>query len=342
MSGYPIISLTTDYGLADGFVGACHGVIARWSPQSRIIDISHEIPGGDITRGALVLAQTVPYLPTGVHMAVVDPGVGTTRRPVAVETENGVLVGPDNGLLPWAADELGGARRAVTLTESRFHRHPVSHTFHGRDIFAPVAAVLAAGVAITDLGQSVAVTDLIRLPEPIAILDEDALVAQVMHIDRFGNLQLSADRNMLDDYGETFDVNGHRAVRGDMFAAASLNALVILIDSAGKVAVAVNGGSAATYLGIECGDVLRLEAVKTSLPQRFRVVATMHVPHLTDGVGQSPQLFGGRGKPVGGRLPVNLGRMSEGTLLGHHLGGRSDHLLVCRHAGFQPFHQCSV
>lgn len=263
MPRYPIVSLTTDYGLDDGFVAACHGVIAQWSAQARIIDVSHMIPPGDIVGGAIVLAQTVPYLPTGVHMAVVDPGVGTTRRPVAVETESGVLVGPDNGLLPWAAAALGGAKRATVLTETRFHRHPVSHTFHGRDIFAPVSAALASGVDITELGQPLKVDDLVTLPEPVTRTTEEELHAQVMSVDRFGNLQLSADGELLDGYGENFEINGHRAVRGDMFAAAPRGTLVVLVDSADKVAIAVNGGSAAEYLACEPGDRLRLTAVES-------------------------------------------------------------------------------
>lgn len=254
----PIVSMTTDYGTDDGFVAACHGVVAQRSPHTRIIDISHTIPAGDITRGALILAQTVPYLPTGIHMAVVDPGVGTTRHPIAIDTGAGFLVGPDNGLLPWAATALGGAQRAVALTESRFHRHPVSHTFHGRDIFAPVSAALASGVDLTDLGQPVKVDDLVELPEPYLTVGDDGICAEVMTVDRFGNLQLSADGGVLDGYGETFHINGHTAIRGDMFAAAPQGALVVLVDSADKIAIAVNGGSAAERLHIEAGDRLRL------------------------------------------------------------------------------------
>jgi len=258
MPSYPIVSLTTDYGLADGFVAACHGVITQWAPQARIIDISHSIPAGDISRGALVLAQTVPYLPTGVHMAVVDPGVGTTRRPVAIETPSGLLVGPDNGLLPWAANALGGAQRAVTLTDTRYHRHPVSRTFHGRDVFSPVSAVLASGVSLTELGQPLKVSDLVQLPDPRVSATDTELSCEVMAIDRFGNLQLSADGELLENYGESFEINDQHAVRGDMFAAAPQGALVVLVDSAGKVAVAINGGSAAEHLVVEPGDLLRL------------------------------------------------------------------------------------
>src|ERR1700745_3409732 len=138
----------TDFGLEHVFLAACHGVAARIAPATRVIDITHLVPPGDVRRGAAVLAQTVPYLPPAVHVAVVDPGVGTTRRGIAVEAGEAILVGPDNGLLSWAVAALGGARRAVQLTNGEFWLHPVSQTFHGRDLFVPVAAHPAAG---TDL-----------------------------------------------------------------------------------------------------------------------------------------------------------------------------------------------
>ena len=143
-SGYGWISLTTDYGRSDGFAAALHGVIARIAPTVRVIDVTHDVRPGDIARGAAVLAQTVADLPTSVHVAVVDPGVGTSRRAIALATDGGLLVGPDNGLLLPAADVLGGITEAVELTKPDWHRETVSATFHGRDIFAPVAARLAA------------------------------------------------------------------------------------------------------------------------------------------------------------------------------------------------------
>src|SRR5436190_15870208 len=145
MSGYDWISLTTDYGCSDGFVAACHGAIARIAPAVRVIDITHSVPPCDVAQGAAVLAQAVPHLPPAVHVAVVDPGVGTARRALAVEAGDSVLVGPDNGLLPRAADALGGVRRAVVLDNAGWFADPVSATFHGRDVFAPVAARLALG-----------------------------------------------------------------------------------------------------------------------------------------------------------------------------------------------------
>src|SRR5262249_3799149 len=136
----------------------------RIAPGVRIIDITHLVPPGDVRRGAAVLAQTMPYLPPAVHVAVVDPGVGTTRRGIAVEAGDAILVGPDNGLLPWAAAALGAPRRAFQLTNGEFWLHPVSQTFHGRDIFVPVAAHLAAGVDLPSLGTELDIGDLVPCP----------------------------------------------------------------------------------------------------------------------------------------------------------------------------------
>src|SRR5687768_14002867 len=178
MARYEWISLTTDYGLSDGFVAACHGVLARLAPAARVIDVTHLVPPGDVQRGSAVLAQTLPHLPVAVHVAVVDPGVGTARRAVAVEAERGVLVGPDNGLLTNAADALGGVRRAVALTNRSWHAPSVSTTFHGRDIFAPVAARLAAGADLADAGEPVDPDALVRLPEPLVVIGDGVVEAE--------------------------------------------------------------------------------------------------------------------------------------------------------------------
>src|SRR6185295_570862 len=142
---YDWITLTTDYGLADGFVAACRGVIARTAPQAQVIDVSHAVPPQDVRRGATVLAQVAPYLPAAVHMAVVDPGVGTGRRGIVLAAKEGMLVGPDNGLLLPAADALGGLEAAFELVAEEYRLATVSHTFHGRDVFAPAAAHLTLG-----------------------------------------------------------------------------------------------------------------------------------------------------------------------------------------------------
>jgi S-adenosylmethionine hydrolase len=253
------ISFTTDYGLDDGFVAACHGVIARLAPAARIIDVTHLVPPGDVARGAHVLAQTVPSLPRGVHLAVVDPGVGTARRPIAIEAEDGgFLVGPDNGLLIPAAEALGGIRRAVQLSPSWF-APDVSRTFHGRDVFAPVAARLAAGAALSSAGSAAA--SLVRLPPPFLSSLPDGVTAEVLTVDRFGNVQL-ASRSALPFVSAL--VAGRRAVVGGTFGDAPAGSLVVFVDSAGYLAVAVNGGSAAALLGVGPGDRVTVRADASS------------------------------------------------------------------------------
>lgn len=258
MAGFGWISLTTDYGLSDGFVAACHGVIARLAPQVRVIDVSHQVAPGDVARAAALLAQTVPHLPPAVHVAVVDPGVGGARREIAIETPGGMLVGPDNGLLPWAAEALGGASAAVALTNRDWHARPVSRTFHGRDIFAPVAARLAAGAALAEAGAPLPPEALVRLPDPVVTSGEGWLEAEVLGIDRFGNVQLAAPGEALAGLGDAVTVGGEPAVRGTTFADAPAGGLVVLVDSADRVAVAVNSGRASVVLGVATGDVLRI------------------------------------------------------------------------------------
>lgn len=260
MAGFDWISFTTDYGLSDGFVASCHGVIARLAPEVRVIDVTHGVAPGDVARGAAVLAQTVPYLPPAVHVAVVDPGVGTARRGVAARTPGGVLVGPDNGLLPWAADALGGIEELVELANPEWFLADVSSTFHGRDVFAPVAARLARGADLADAGPAADPAALVRLPQPVVAVGDGWLEAEVLTIDRFGNVQLAAGGDALDGLGEHLRVGGVRAVRGSTFSAAAPGGLVVYVDSAGHAAVAVNGGRAAVVLSVTPGDVVRLVA----------------------------------------------------------------------------------
>src|SRR5580700_11696474 len=183
VASFDSISFITDYGLEDGFVAACHGVAARIAPDARIIDITHLVQPGDVRRGAAVLAQTVCYLPPSVHVAVVDPGVGTARRAVAVAAGESILVGPDNGLLSWAVASLGGGKAAVQLTNGELWLHPVSATFHGRDIFMPVAAHLAAGLELAQAGDDISVADLVALPAPTSRLHDGGAEGEVMSID---------------------------------------------------------------------------------------------------------------------------------------------------------------
>lgn len=266
-SGYQCIAFLTDYGLEDGFVAACHGVMVRLAPGVPIIDITHLVPPGDVRRGAAVLAQTMPYLPAGVHVAVVDPGVGTARRIVAVEAGDSAFVGPDNGLLSWAIHAAGGAVRAHELANRELWEHPVSRTFHGRDVFAPVGARLAAGLDLAAVGPAVAPETLVSLPEPTSRVRNGCAEGEVLSADRFGNVQLSVREAQLAELGvglgdmlavelarRTFTVPFR-----ETFGSVPPGELVAYVDSAGYVAVAVNSGNAAQRLGLPPGAQVRIE-----------------------------------------------------------------------------------
>jgi S-adenosyl-L-methionine hydrolase (adenosine-forming) len=265
----PVITLLTDYGLTDEFVGVCHGVIAIICPTARVIDVTHGIAPHDVRGGAAVLARTLPYLPVGVHVAVVDPGVGGSRRAVALALADGrVLVGPDNGLLWPAAGAAGGIVEAVEISHSPLRLEPVSATFHGRDIFAPVAAHLAAGVALGEAGTPLdPESDLVALEMPAARVQEGALVAPVVGIDRFGNVQLAAthaDSEALSlRLGHPVEVRlppgeVHLARFVRTFSEAGLGDLIIYEDAVGQLAIAFNHGNAAARLGLRIGAEVRV------------------------------------------------------------------------------------
>lgn len=273
---YDWISFTTDYGDEDGFTAACRGVIARLAPHVRVLDVTHAVPPQDIRRGAAVLAQTVPYLPPAVHLAVVDPGVGTARRGVAVLAGEGVLVGPDNGLLTPAADALGGVRAAFELADPEYRLPAVSPTFHGRDVFAPAAAHLAAGVRPARLGPAVDPATLVRLPTPVTRVDAGVIDTEVLAVDRFGNVQLAATGADLErielSMGAALTIHlpdrSLPAVRGETFGDVDHGQLLVLVDSAGRAAVAVNNGSAAARLGLGSGERVRLDAAAGAQAER--------------------------------------------------------------------------
>lgn len=272
MPSYPCITLLTDYGLDDGFVAACHGVIARFVPEVRIIDVTHLVPAGDVRRGGAVLAQTATALPPGVHVAVVDPGVGTARRAIAIEAGDSVLLGPDNGVLSWPVDALGGPRNAYELTNRKLWLHPVSATFHGRDIFTPVAARIAGGLEPGEVGRALPPEELVALPPPVSRVTEGRAgaeaEAEVVTADAFGNVQLSLTAEQLASLGLrsggqlALDLAGGRVAvpYRETFASVGRGELVAHIDSAGLLAVAVNGGNAQHRLGVHPGTVLRLSA----------------------------------------------------------------------------------
>src|SRR5256714_1350613 len=196
------ITFLTDFGLQDDFVGTCHGVIKRIAPEAEIIDITHGIEPQRVLQGALVLANTVPYMPQGVHLAVVDPGVGTDRRALALRGEDGRLyVGPDNGLLLVAAERLGGVAAAHEVSNREYALEPVSRTFHGRDVFSPAAAHLAHGIELAALGPELDPATLVRLDLPKPEVGTTRIRATVLYTDRFGNVQLNLRREHLEQVG---------------------------------------------------------------------------------------------------------------------------------------------
>ncbi|HEY7074678.1 MAG TPA: SAM-dependent chlorinase/fluorinase [Solirubrobacteraceae bacterium] len=258
-----IVTFLSDYGAGDEFAGVVHGVIARLCPAARVIDLGHGVPPQDVRTGARRLARALPFAPAGVHLAVVDPGVGGPRRAVALRTrrEDRLLVGPDNGLLMEAAERFGGVAEAVEISESPWRLEPVSATFHGRDIFAPVAAELAADEPLAEAGEPLDPFVLVRL-EPLApVRDGDALVAHVAEVDGFGNLVLDAAPA---DYAPaslgSLRAAGRPVVVGRTFGDAAPGGLLLYADAGGSLALAVNGGSAAALLGLRTGDEVRLES----------------------------------------------------------------------------------
>ena len=274
MTHFRYLSFLTDYGLEDSYVAACHGVGARIAPHADIIDVTHLVPPGDVRRGAAVLAQTVPYLPPAVHVAVVDPGVGTARRAVAVAAGDSVFVGPDNGLLSWAVTASGGAARAFSLTNEQLWLPRVAATFHGRDIFMPVAAHLAAGAEPALAGEEIDVGDLVTIPAPKRVVRDSTAEGEVLTVDRFGNVQLTITASDAAQIGVasggTVLVHcGRRQLTlpyRDMFGAVPPGELVAYTDGAGLVSIAVNGGDAAQRLGLPPGARVTIAAV----PQTIR------------------------------------------------------------------------
>jgi S-adenosyl-L-methionine hydrolase (adenosine-forming) len=258
----PIVFLT-DYGLADEFVGICHGVIASIAPQSSVIDLTHSVPRHDVKRGALMLGRATAFMPRdSVYVAVVDPGVGSDRRSVAIRAGSGaLLVGPDNGLLAMAWDSLGGARAAVEIGSERVMLQPVSKTFHGRDVFAPAAAHLAVGLGLDEVGPAVEVGELRTLEMPGPMIAPGAVGARVVGVDRFGNVQLNATPADLETagLGPELALSGRRIIRVETFGDAAEGVLAAIVDSQGQIALVVNRGSAAELLGVRDGSAVVLE-----------------------------------------------------------------------------------
>jgi S-adenosyl-L-methionine hydrolase (adenosine-forming) len=260
------VTFLTDFGLQDDFVGTCHGVIKRIAPDVQVIDITHGIPPRAIVQGALVLANTVPYMPVGVHLAVVDPGVGGPRRALALrDTEGRAYVGPDNGLLLPAAERAGIAE-AHEIVNPEYALSPVSRTFHGRDIFSPAAAHVANGLALAELGPPIDPGALVRLELPQAEVRTNRIGASILYVDAFGNMQLNLTREHLDQADVQpgarleLELAGQRyyAIAARTFSDARTGDLILYEDSYGNVAVAMNRGNAAEMLSARAGQGLRI------------------------------------------------------------------------------------
>jgi hypothetical protein len=261
------ITFLTDFGLQDDFVGTCHGVMKRIAPDVEIIDITHGIQAQAVLQGALTLANTIPFMPEGVHLAVVDPGVGGSRRALALRDEQGrIHVGPDNGLLIPAAERMGGIAEAHELTNPEYALESVSRTFHGRDLFSPAAAHLALGVPLAELGPPIASDALARLELPQPEIGSTRIHCTVLSVDRFGNVQVNLERSHLEQVGIVPGTRvelqtGHEryyAIAARTFADARPGDMILYEDAYRNVSIAINGGNAAAMLGVKEGQNVRI------------------------------------------------------------------------------------
>jgi S-adenosylmethionine hydrolase len=261
------ITFLTDFGLQDDFVGTCHGVMKRIAPDVEVIDITHGIAPQGVLQGALTLANTLPFMPEGVHLAVVDPGVGGARRALALRDGSGrIHVGPDNGLLIPAAEKLGGIAEAHELTNPEYALDSVSRTFHGRDLFSPAAAHLALGLELAELGPPLAPDALARLDLPEPELGATRIHSTVLSVDRFGNVGLNLDRSHFDQAGIVpgtrveLQVGSERyyAIAARTFADARPGDVILYEDAYRNISIAINGGNAAEMLGLSVAEDVRI------------------------------------------------------------------------------------
>ncbi len=258
---YDTVSFLSDYGRTDEFVGVVHSVLHQLCPGVRIVDVSHDVPAFDVRAAGLTLARSVQYLAPGVVLAVVDPGVGTARRRIAVEVGDGasVLVGPDNGLLAPAVAMVGGASRAVVLTDTSHHLEAAGPLFDGRDVFAPVAARLCAGVPLEEFGEPIDPSALVPgLMGVSRVEDDGSIAAEVLWVDRFGNVQLNLGPDDLEPGTESVELRiagvWHSARRAGSFSEVPPGGLGLVVDSYGMLAVVADRSSAAEELRVSSGD----------------------------------------------------------------------------------------
>jgi S-adenosyl-L-methionine hydrolase (adenosine-forming) len=262
------ITFLSDYGYADEFAGVCRAVIARIAPDAPVIDITHGVPRHAVRQGAVVLANALPFAPPGIHLAIVDPGVGTERRPVAMRShdDDRILVGPDNGVLSMAAERFGGVEEAVDLRASPHRLEPATATFHGRELFAPVAAHLALGSRLAEAGEAIDPATLTRVELPEPRIYPDRVVAHVVYVDGFGNSTLNVSHEQL---ASTFLRLGDRVAVatgrttitvpfGRTFSDVRPGQGIVYEDSSRSLALGVNRGSAADLLGLAADDEVML------------------------------------------------------------------------------------
>ncbi|MCB0995149.1 MAG: SAM-dependent chlorinase/fluorinase [Acidimicrobiales bacterium] len=294
---YDTISFLSDYGHDDEFVGVVHSVIRSLAPTTRVIDITHNIAPHDVRAGALTLARSAQYLAPGVVLAVVDPGVGTSRRPIAVEVGEGasVLVGPDNGLLAPTVALCGGATRAVELSAPDYRLPAPGATFDGRDVFGPAAAHLCAGVALEELGPAIDPGALVPGMMPVARDEGDTIVAEVLWVDRFGNCQLNVDPDDIERFGEDVSLRFADSVRSATVATAygelGPGVVGLVVDSYGLLSVSLARRSAALELGLHVGDEVVL--APSSVDGRSVTTSVQ--------LGRRPSPAGADGAAAGGR-----------------------------------------
>jgi S-adenosylmethionine hydrolase len=284
---YDTLTFLSDYGRADEFVGVVHSVVRSIAPEVTVVDLTHDIAPHDVRAGGLLLARSAQYLCPGVVLAVVDPGVGSDRRGVAVEVGDGisVLIGPDNGLLAPAVAMVGGATRAVELNNTDFHLPAAGATFAGRDIFAPAAAQLCNGVDLAELGDLVDPALLQPGMMPLSRSEEGSVYAQVLWVDRFGNAQLNVDPEDLSGFEDRvrlrFGDTTRSATRGAAYADLGPGDVGLLTDSYGLLAIAVNGHSAAATLGLAEGDEVTIEPLEGDEPTRTGVSTPVDLTERT-------------------------------------------------------------
>lgn len=269
---YDTVSFLTDYGYRDEFAGVCRSVIRELAPHAAVIDLTHGINPFDVRAGSLALARSISYVASGVVLAVVDPGVATARKAIAIEVADGegVLVGPDNGLLAPAVSMAGGSGRAVQLTNTDYQLHAIGATFAGRDVFAPAAAHLCNGVDLMELGEPVDADLLLPGVIPLPQADDARIIAQVLWVDHFGNAQLNVGPDDLRaTFGERINVlistptdptggTTRSAVRARSFAELAGGSVGLVLDSSGMLALAMDQRSAAEELGLDAGDQITL------------------------------------------------------------------------------------